>query len=52
MQTAAALDVHSQARIRPKREAQKILEMLLPDDGQNEIKLQRRGPDERLGGYE
>ena len=40
------LDVHSQARIRPKREAQqRIVEMLLPDDGQNEIKLQRRGPE-------
>jgi integrase len=48
------LDVYSQARVRAKREAQqRIVEMVLPEDGlTSEIKLQRRGPDERLGGRE
>ena len=47
------LDVYSQARVRAKREAQqRIVEMVLPEDGLSEIKLQRRGPDERLGGRE
>jgi integrase len=48
------LDVYSQAKFRAKREAQqRIVEMILPEDGRtSEIKLQRRGPDERLGGRE
>jgi site-specific recombinase XerD len=48
------LDVHSQARVRAKREAQqRIVEMVLPEDGlTSEIKLQPRGPDERLAGRE
>ena len=48
------LDVYSQARVRAKRDAQqRIVEMILPEEGlASEIKLQRRGPDERLGGSE
>ena len=48
------LDVYAQARISAKREAQqRIVQMILPDEGvTSEIKLQRRGPDERLGGVE
>jgi site-specific recombinase XerD len=48
------LDVYSQARVRAKREAQqRIVEMVLPEDGlTSEIKLQRRSPDQRLGGRE
>jgi integrase len=47
------LDVYSQARVRAKREAQqRIVEMVLPEDRLTEIKLQRRGPDERLSGSE
>ena len=48
------LDVYSQARVRAKREAQqRIVEMVLPEEGlASEIKLQRREPDERLGGGE
>jgi integrase len=44
------LDVYSQARASAKREAQqRIVEMVLPENGlTSEIKLQRRGPDERL----
>ena len=42
------LDVYSQARISEKREAQeRIVQMILPLSP--EIKLQRRGPDQRLG---
>jgi len=43
-----------QARARAKREAQQgIVEMVLPEHGlTSEIKLQRRGPDERLSGRE
>jgi site-specific recombinase XerD len=46
------LDVYSQARLVAKRAAQqRIVEMVLPEEGlDSEIKLQRRGPDERLGG--
>ena len=46
------LDVYSQARISAKREAQqRIVEMILPAEGlTSEIKLQRYGPDEQLGG--
>ena len=46
------LDVYSQARVSAKREAQqRIVEMVLPENGlTSEIKLQRRGPDERLSG--
>jgi integrase len=48
------LDVYSQARVNAKREAQqRIVEMVLPKDGlTSEIKLQRRGPDERLSADE
>jgi len=47
------LNVYSQARITAKREAQqRIVEMVLPQHGLAEIKLQRRSPDERLGGIE
>jgi hypothetical protein len=48
------LDVYSQARITTKREAQqRIVQMILPDEElTSEIKLQCRGPDERLGGVE
>jgi integrase len=48
------LDVYSQAKLRAKREAQqRIAEMVLPDEGLvSEIKLERRGPDERLRGGE
>jgi hypothetical protein len=45
------LDVYSQARVMTKREAQqRIVEMVLPEDGLTEIKLQRKGSDERLSG--
>jgi hypothetical protein len=46
------LDVYSQARVSAKREAQqRIVEMIVPEDGlTSEIKLQRRGPNERLRG--
>jgi len=46
------LDVYSQARVTAKRDAQqRIVEMLLPENGlTSEIKLQRKGPDERLCG--
>ena len=48
------LDVYRQARVTAKREAQqRIVQMLLSDERlTSEIKLQRRGPDERLGGVE
>ena len=47
------LDVYSQARVQKKREAQqRIVEMVLPDQGLSEIKLQHRGQDERLDGVE
>jgi hypothetical protein len=44
------LDVYSQAKVTAKREAQqRIVEMVLPENGlTSEIKLQHRGPDERL----
>lgn len=45
------LDVYSQARVTAKREAQqRIVEMVLPEEGQpSNIRLQRNGPNERLG---
>ena len=48
------LDVYTQARIYAKREAQqRIVEMILPQDGSNaKIRLQRGDPDESLGGSE
>jgi site-specific recombinase XerD len=48
------LDVYAQARISAKREAQqRIVQMMLPDEGlASEIRMQRRGPDEYLGGAE
>jgi hypothetical protein len=43
------LDVYAQARMNTKREAQqRVVKMILPDEA-GEIRLQRRGPDERLG---
>jgi len=46
------LDVYTQARARAKREAQqRVVEMILPQDELTpNIRLQRRGPDECLGG--
>ncbi len=48
------LDVCSQARISGKREAQqRIVQMILPDDEVTcEIRMQRSGPHESLGGTE
>jgi len=43
------LDVYTQERIEAKRDAQqRIVQMILPEDRWSEIKLLRRGPDERL----
>lgn len=37
------LEVYTQAKTRAKREAQqRIVEMIIPDEGQAEIRLQRR----------
>ena len=46
------LDVYTQARISAKRDAQqRVVQMILSGEQENcEIKLQRRGPDELLGG--
>ena len=45
------LEVYTQAKAKAKREAQqRIVEMMLPDDGLAEIRLQRREPPEVLGG--
>jgi integrase len=46
------LDVYSQAKITAKREAQqRIVQMILTEEGLVlELKLQRNGPDEKLGG--
>jgi site-specific recombinase XerD len=45
------LEVYSQAKTRAKREAQqRIVEMMLPEEGLVEIRLQRREPPELLGG--
>jgi site-specific recombinase XerD len=45
------LEVYTQAKAKAKREAQqRIVEMMLPDEGLAEIRLQRRTPPERLGG--
>ena len=47
------LDVDRPARIAAKQEAQqRIVPMILPEGLTYEIKVQRRGPDERLGGVE
>lgn len=48
------LDVYSQAKIGAKREAQqRIVQMILPDDEVVcEMRMQRSGPDESLGGEE
>lgn len=48
------LEVYSQARISAKREAQqRIVQMILPDEEMtSEIRLQRNGPAESLGGAE
>jgi integrase len=43
------MDIYTQARIEAKRDAQqRIVQMILPEDRLSEIKLLRRGPDERL----
>lgn len=49
--TRCTLDVYSQAKVRAKRGAQqRIVEMVLPEDAlASEIRIQRRGPNERLG---
>ena len=44
------LEVYTQAKTRAKRQAQqRIVEMMLPDEGLAEIRLQRRDPPEVLG---
>ena len=44
------LEVYTQAKEKGKREAQqRIFEMMLPDEGLAEIRLQRREPPELLG---
>ena len=54
MRHANSLDVYSQAKIGAKREAQqRIVQMILPDDEVVcEMRMQRSGPDESLGGEE
>ncbi|MCM3869593.1 MAG: tyrosine-type recombinase/integrase [Pyrinomonadaceae bacterium] len=45
------LEVYTQATTKAKREAQqRIVEVMLPDEGLAEIRLQRRDPPEVLGG--
>ena len=45
------LEVYTQAKVKAKREAQqRIVEMMLPEEGLAEIRLQRREPPEMLGG--
>jgi integrase len=45
------LEVYTQAKAKAKREAQqRILEMMLPEAGLAEFRLQRRDPPEMLGG--
>ena len=44
------LEVYTQAKARAKREAQqRIVEMMLPEEGLQEIRLLRRDPPEMLG---
>jgi len=44
------LEVYTQAKVKANREAQqRIVDMMLPDDGLAEIRLQRRQPPEVLG---
>ena len=44
------LEVYTQAKEKGKREAQqRIVEMMLPDEGLTEIRLQRKEPPEMLG---
>jgi hypothetical protein len=44
------LEVYTQAKVKAKREAQqRIVEMMLPDEGLVEIRLQRKDPPEILG---
>jgi len=44
------LEVYTQAKAKAKREAQqRIVEMMLPEEGLAEIRLQRSEPAERLG---
>ena len=46
------LEVYTQAKVKAKREAQQqIVEMMLPDEGLVEIRLQRKDPPEVLGTY-
>lgn len=45
------LEVYTQAKAKAKRQAQqRIVEMMLPDEGLAEVRLQRREPPEMLGG--
>jgi len=45
------LEVYTQAKVKAKREAQqRIVEMMLPEEGLAKIRLQRREPPEMLGG--
>lgn len=47
------LEVYTQAKAKAKREAQqRIVEMMLPEEGLAEIRLQRREPPEMLGADE
>jgi len=44
------LEVYKQAKAKAKREAQeRIVELMLPDEGLVEIRLQRKDPPEILG---
>jgi hypothetical protein len=44
------LEVYTQAKAKAKREAQqRIVEMMLPEEGLAEIRLQRREPPEMFG---
>jgi hypothetical protein len=45
------LEIYTQAKAKAKREAQqRIVEMMLPEEGLEEIRLQRKEPPETLGG--
>ena len=47
------LEVYTQANVKAKREAQqRIVEMMLPEEGLAAIRLERREPPEMLGGDE
>jgi len=49
-QQSFTLEVYTQAKATAKREAQqRIVEMMLPEEGLAELRLQRRDPPELLG---